>query len=274
MISESQDPPAADKIKPPAPGEKRGPTLFESLRRRFIGGIITIIPALVTIYAVFLLMSGIDYFFGGLIRPVVQTAFEEWGWSRQWVQKYIVPVATATVSLIVAIGLIILIGELARWFLVRKAISLGEMLVERIPLVRFFYRTPKEVIKLLTEQSQSIKRPVLVEFPRPGVWAVAYATGEIYLEPDGEVLVAVFMPTTPNPTTGFMMMLPQKQVRDFNVTASDSLRMIISGGILSPKQMTTRVFSGLEVEPDLPPPVPLTSDTIVVPNGEEKKGEE
>ncbi len=254
--------------------ERRRATLLEFLRRRFLAGLITLIPTLITVYAVILLMSGITYVFGDLVRPLVQTSFETWGWDRKWVQDYVVPVTTATISLIVAFAIIVLVGELTRWFLVRKLINIGETILERIPLIRFFYRTPKEVIKLLTQKRQSAKRVVLVEYPRTGVWALAYATGEIMHEPDGQLYITVFMPSTPNPTTGFLMLLPAEQVRDFNVTTEDSFRMIISGGILSPDKMTTRVFSGLETLPDLPPPEPLTSDLHSIAASEEEKDDE
>ncbi len=258
--------------------ERRRPTLFEFVRRRFFAGLITLIPLLVTIYAISLLMGVITWMFGESVRPIVENSFELWGWERKWVQTYVVPVATATLSLLIATAFIVAVGELTRWFVVRKLIHTGERILERIPLIRFFYRTPKEVIKLLTENRSSAKRVVLVEYPRHGVWALAYATGEILHEPDGQLYVTVFMPTTPNPTTGFLMLVPAEQVRDFNVTAEDSFRMIISGGILSPNRMTTQVFSGMDTLPNLPPPVPLTADTHhapvsgqVEPEGEEVK---
>jgi uncharacterized membrane protein len=235
---------------------------MEFLRRRFFAGIVTLIPALITIYAVILLVNFIESVFGPVIKPLVQQVIEVIGFERNWVEKVVVPVVTKALSLVAAGVLIVLVGELTRWFLVRKIIAIGEMLVERIPLISFFYRTPKEVIKLLTEKRSSQKRVVLVQFPREGVWALAYATSEIRHLPDGETYVTVFMPTTPNPTTGFLMLIKSSEIRDFNVTAEDSFRMIISGGILAPREMTTKEYSGLDRIPDLPPPVPLTSDSL------------
>jgi uncharacterized membrane protein len=111
----------------------------------------------------------------------------------------------------------------------------------------------------MTSNRESVKRPVLIEYPRRDIWCLGYATGEIVMKPNGEPLVTVFLPTTPNPTSGFLLLVPMKDVWDLNMSVENAVRMIISGGILSPDNFHVAPFRGLHVAPDLPTPAPLTT---------------
>ncbi len=231
------------------------PSVWDILRRRFIGGLITIIPAGITIWAIALLMGLIDGLLGEHLRPLISEALQMVGWS----EKFAGPLSIG-ISLLISVGFVICIGILTRFLLVRRLIHMGEGIVARIPLVRFFYATPKEVIKILTSKKDSVKRVVLIEYPRKDCWAFAYATSECIHMPDGKLMVSVFMPSTPNPTTGFLMLVPADQVLDINMSTEDAMRMIISGGILSPNHYYTAQFAGMRETPNLPPSEPLTSE--------------
>lgn len=225
------------------------------MRRRLIAGLLTVIPAAFTIWVVRILVGILDSNLGKYIKPHVLGLLDVVGWPARLAEPI-----TIGVSLFLALGFILIVGILTRFFVVRKLIHLGEQLVDKIPLVRFFYQTPKEVIKILTSQKDQVKRIVMVEWPRPGIWAFAYATGETIRSTDGQLMVSLFMPTTPNPTTGFLMLLPADQVLDVNISTEDAMRVIMSGGILLPNHFHTARFAGLTKKPDLPPGEPLTSD--------------
>lgn len=254
-------PPNAPPPEEPAKVAHRS-SIWEIARRRFITGLITIIPALVTIWAVQFLVGILDNLIGAHVRGPVQDILRAVLGVEQ-VSTNLVNGVTIGVSLILAIVVIILIGVLSRFIFVRRMIRIGEGIVERIPLVRFFYVTPREVLRTLTTTRKSAKRVVMIEYPRKGIWCIAYATSEIRHHPSGRLLVTVFLPTTPNPTSGFLLMVPAEDVLDINMSTEDAVRFIISGGILSPNNMHTTTFVGFERRPNLPPPEPLTTEEAV-----------
>lgn len=219
--------------------------MFEIVQRRFFTGLITVVPAVITIWAIHLLVGLLDWLLADRIRPIIADLFLILGWPR-----VLVGTATLGMSLVLTLGLIVMVGTISKLYMGRRLIRLGESIVERIPIVRLFYVTPKEVLRILTNsQSANTKRVVLIEFPRPGVWALAYATGEMIHDNDGCRFITVFMPSTPNPTTGFLMLLPEDQVRDYNLTTEASVRMVISGGILTPSSYRSAPFAGLSSPP-------------------------
>ncbi|MBI5155584.1 DUF502 domain-containing protein [Candidatus Poribacteria bacterium] len=239
---------AADRVPPKV-------STLDVIRRRFIAGLITVIPAVVTIYAVILLVRVIHNTFEPFVRPAVSRWIELFELSQR-----LVPPITTFFSLFVAFLSITAVGYLTRFLFVRRMIHIGEGLVSRVPLLKFFYLTPKEVIRTLSSRRESIKRVVLVEYPKKGMWGIAFATGEVIEKTTNQIYVTVFMPTTPNPTSGFLMLVPIAEVRDVNMDVESAVRMIISGGILSPHSLHTAPFAGLQTTPKLPTPVPLSTE--------------
>ncbi|MCB2156340.1 DUF502 domain-containing protein [bacterium] len=243
------------------PEERQSPkaTRWDVFRRRFIAGLITVIPVVITIWVIFLIVGRIDSIFGPFVQPPIEKLVKLLANDSVPADRLVAPLSTFF-ALIVAVVTITMVGWLTRFLFVRRLIQIGEGMVTRVPLVKFFYLTPKEVINTLTTRRDSLKRVVLIEYPRRGIWCLAYATGEIIRKPDGEALVMVFLPTTPNPTSGFLLMLPMEDVHDINLSVEDGIRLIISGGILAPNAIHTHPFVGLDTEPDLPPSEPLTSE--------------
>ncbi|MEQ8822396.1 MAG: DUF502 domain-containing protein [Sumerlaeia bacterium] len=231
----------------------RGASLFEVFRNRFIAGLVTIVPIVMTVWAVTVILGLTEQAFGGVIRKPVREFLASVNLPTQLTDTLVV-----FFSLFVAIITIVAVGYLSRFFLVRRVISLGEAIVTRVPFIKFFYGWPKEVISTLAQKREGTKRVVMVEYPRKGVWVLAYATGEIRMKPENKTLVTVFLPTTPNPTSGFLLLVPADEVRDVNVAVEDAVRLIISAGILAPRKVSTAPFTGLEHAPQLPPPVSLT----------------
>jgi uncharacterized membrane protein len=173
-----------------------------------------------------------------------------------------------------ALVVIMAVGYLSTFFFIRRIILIGEGIVTRVPFIKFFYATPKEVLNTLTmPKNDSRKRVVMIEYPRKGIWGFAFATGEINRNPDGARLIAVFLPTTPNPTSGFLLYLPEHDVLDTNISVEDGARLIISGGILSPTDVHTQKFTGLDNPPELPPLGPLHADHIapLIPPAEDSR---
>ncbi len=234
--------------------DKKHPTTWEQVRRVFLTGLIVLIPALIAAWAVAFIVRGTEFLFGGMVNWTFTLIDDTWSKED--------PLVTAVrylVSFILALVVIFLIGWGSTFFAIKKLINLLEKLVSQVPIVKFFYNTPKEVLQTFTmSRKDSFKRVVLFEYPRRGVWVIGFATSEVTKKPDGTVLVTIFLPTTPNPTSGFLLFVPSEDVYDTNIPVEQGARIIISGGILSPDEFAAQRFSGLGAEPDMPTLGPLT----------------
>ncbi|MGF1572752.1 MAG: DUF502 domain-containing protein [Sumerlaeia bacterium] len=229
-------------------------TFREMLRRRFLAGLIVVVPVSILVFAIGFSITQIDNLLGERIRGPVTALLQLIGWPERLAH----PISIA-VSIILLFGIIIVIGALTRFLIFRQLITLGEFILSKIPFLSFFYNTPKEVVKLLTENTKTQKRIVLVQYPKVNTWVLAYATSEFTHEPTGQTYITTFIPTTPNPTSGFLLLYTIEEVFDINLTTEDAVRMIISGGILSPETYHTAPFSGLHKKPNpMPPCPPLT----------------
>ncbi len=219
-----------------------------------------------------IIMNGAERVFGGFVDEIFRIPKDGKLATIPYYQE-----AKAVVSFLMACIVIVAIGCMSTFFLVRRMIHFGERMVSLVPLIKFFYTTPKEVLQTFTHSSKaSFKRVVMLEYPRKECWVLGFVTGELIKRPDNIHLVAIFVPTTPNPTSGFMLLLPHDQVLDTNVPVEDGVRLIISGGILAPDSIMTQRFAGMENQPNLPPLGPLThihditeeGDVAALPSGE------
>tara|TARA_Y100001968_G_scaffold168651_1_gene154476 strand:- start:5325 stop:6044 length:720 start_codon:yes stop_codon:yes gene_type:complete len=158
----------------------------------------------------------------------------------------------------VALGLsvpllgILLIGLMARNFVGRWLLEFGEGTLSRIPLAGSVYKTLKQLLEtFLKDNSTRFRRVVLVEYPRKGLFSVGFVTGIVgpSLQPElDETLLSVFIPTAPNPTTGWYTLVPEESVKDLNISVEDAFRTIISAGIVNPDERdnsTNPSFSSL-----------------------------
>ncbi len=135
---------------------------------------------------------------------------------------------------------ILLIGLMARNFVGRWLLEFGEGTLSRIPLAGSVYKTLKQLLEtFLKDNSTRFRRVVLVEYPREGLFSVGFVTGVVgpSLQPDLEQpLLSVFIPTAPNPTTGWYTLVPETSVKDLNISVEDAFRTIISAGIVNPDE--------------------------------------
>lgn len=142
------------------------------------------------------------------------------------------------VGVILTVLVIFFTGLLAANIIGSKLVELGDAIMARIPLVRTIYTGVKQVTQtLFTPGGQSFRKVLLVEYPRAGVWTIAFQTGEVPKEIEsemGEAMVSYFVPTTPNPTSGFLMMSPRSKVYDLDLSVDQALKMVISLGVVQP----------------------------------------
>lgn len=142
-------------------------------------------------------------------------------------------------GVLLSLGLLILTGIIATNFIGQRLVQWGEYLLARIPLVRTVYHAAKQVIQaLFATNSQAFRKVVLVQYPRVGLWSIAFVTGSGNQEIDsqiGDTMLAVFIPTTPIPTSGFIMMVAQSEVKEVAMTVDEALKFIISMGVMQPQ---------------------------------------
>lgn len=204
-------------------GERMRPllrTISQSVRKYLITGVLVSLPLIVTVYVLWFVFSFLEGAFGDLVRFV---------FGRR------IPGA----SIVLTVGLLLFIGMFAANVLGRRLIAFGERILMAIPIVRPIYNSVKQVIDAFSAQGSgnSFKQAVLIEYPRRGIYALAFVTNETVgplLEAENGTLVAVFVPTTPNPTSGFILFLPQEDIMPTKLTVEQAFKLIISGGIILP----------------------------------------
>ncbi|NLN16085.1 MAG: DUF502 domain-containing protein [Firmicutes bacterium] len=147
-----------------------------------------------------------------------------------------VPGLGALLSLLLVLG----VGVIGANVLGRRMIEFGESLLLRLPLVRTVYTSIKQLLMgFVLDNKDAFQQVVLVEYPRPGMYSLAFVTrqGAPWYQGEGsEELYSIFIPTTPNPTSGYMLLVPREQVEFVDLSVEDALKMIISGGLISPNK--------------------------------------
>lgn len=142
------------------------------------------------------------------------------------------------IGVIITLAVIFLTGVFAANFIGRSLLALGDAIMARIPLVRTVYTGVKQVTQtLFTPGGQSFRKVLLVEYPCAGVWSIAFQTGEVSKELEGPLnqrMVSYFIPTTPNPTSGFLMMAPKSKVIELDMSVDQALKYVISLGVVQP----------------------------------------
>jgi uncharacterized membrane protein len=193
--------------------------LFPALRRYFLTGIIAILPVFVTAWVLVKVFFAID----NTVTPFM----------ARWV-GFEIP----GLGFLVTILSVLLIGVFASNLIGRQIIHLFERLFSRVPLVSRIYNAVKQIGDgILGQQRNLFKQVVLFEYPRRGCWAMGFVTSRHHgylVEHTGKPHLHVFVPTTPNPTSGFLLFLPEEDLINLDISVEDGLKLVISGGAVSP----------------------------------------
>ncbi|MGG7565901.1 DUF502 domain-containing protein [Rhodovulum sp. DZ06] len=216
---------------PPRNGRKRTrrrQRFVPRWRANFLTGLVIVAPVALTIYLIWTVIEFID----AKIVPWVPAVYNP--------SSYLgvnVPGFGVLVFLIFTAA----VGTFTRNVFGRQLVLLGESWVDRMPLVSSLYAAFKQIIETVLSQSKtSFQKACLVEYPRKGIWAVAFvsteAKGEVAarVDGDGEPLMSVFLPTTPNPTSGFLLFVPARDVVELDMTVEEAAKLVISAGLVTP----------------------------------------
>lgn len=208
------------------------------LRKYFISGLLVWLPIWVTLLVIkFLvdLLSNSLLLLPARYQPDVLLGFHIPG-----------------IGVIITVLVILFTGILAANFVGKTLVELGDALMSRIPLVRTIYTGVKQVTQtLFSPNGQSFRKVLLVEYPCPGIWSIAFQTGEVGKEIEGslkqEAMVSYFIPTTPNPTSGFLMMAPRSKVIELDMSVDQALKYVISLGVVQPMATPTALKKSLKM---------------------------
>jgi uncharacterized membrane protein len=193
--------------------------VLKELRNIFFTGLLVLTPIVVTGYVLYQLFVKIDGLLGGKLHELT---------------GYKVP----GMGVVAVVLLILLAGVLARNFIGRKFIQLGERIVNRIPLINRIYSAVQQLSQAFFSGERAVfQRAVLVEFPKEGNYAIGFQTsetkGEIQRQTHRELL-SIFLPTSPNPTSGYLLFVPREKVRPLRMTIEEAVKLVISGGSILP----------------------------------------
>ncbi|MCA0872896.1 DUF502 domain-containing protein [Seohaeicola saemankumensis] len=205
----------------------RRPGLFARLRSSFLTGIVVIAPVGLTIWLIWSVVGWID----SVVLPLVPNTIKP--------EKYI-GINLRGVGVIIFLIFTIIVGWIAKGIIGRSLIGFAERLVDRMPVVRTIYSGIKQISETVFAQTErSFEKACLVQYPRKGIWAIGFisttAKGEVSDRAEtGGRLMSIFIPTTPNPTSGFLLFLPEEDVIELKMSVEDAAKLVISAGLVYP----------------------------------------
>ncbi|MFN4153382.1 MAG: DUF502 domain-containing protein [Paracoccaceae bacterium] len=221
--------------EPHHPTKRR--SLFGGLRSSFLTGLVVVLPIGLTIYLIWTVVGWID----GWILPLIPGPWKP----EVLVQQWFGPEATIPVrgvGVVVFLVFTILVGWIGKGFFGRKLLVWAEGLVDRMPIVRSIYNGLKQIAETVFSQNEaSFERACMVQYPKEHIWAIGFvstrAKGEVQVKLNKEGymdVISVFLPTTPNPTSGFLLYVPEKDVVFLDMKVEDAAKLIISAGLVYP----------------------------------------
>lgn len=218
---------AAPTVPAPPAGNRFGLSLAARLRAYLFAGILVTAPISITVYLGWLFVSGIDSTVMRLLPPT----YNPETYLRVWIPG---------LGLVVVLVALVLVGMFAAGVVGRMLGRAAEAMLARVPVVRSIYGATKQVFEaVLAQKSNAFREVVLVQFPREGIWTVGFVTGAVDPEIRSHIpadVVSVFVPTTPNPTGGYLMFFPERDIVRLEMSVEDGIKMIVSTGIVTPSE--------------------------------------
>ena len=225
--------------QPQDPQPKRG--FIAGLRNNFIAGLVVIAPIGLTLWLIWTVVGWVDSF----VWPFVPNSYQPealinraMGYSSPADEGWIT-VNVRGIGVVIFLVFTIIVGWLGKGLIGRSFLRWGESVVARMPIVRSIYNGVKQIAETIFAQTEtSFDRACLIEYPRRGIWAIGFIStstkGEL-LEKSGQSdMTSVFVPTTPNPTSGFLLLFPTDDIIELDMTVEDAAKLVISAGLVYP----------------------------------------
>lgn len=217
------------------------------MKKNFLTGLVILVPIALTILIVLLIVDLLTQPFMGFMEQILKNTslfdkslplFNSDYALRVWSRIFIL------VGLVVTI---FLLGIFARWFIFKMLVNLGDKIIHRIPIINKLYKTLKEVTQVIfSTDSNTFKQVVLVPFPNKNTFCLGLLSREspnVYTESTKKELIAIFIPTTPNPTTGYLLQYPKEDIKHINMTVEEALKFIVSCGMVSSSEINVKFLS-------------------------------
>jgi uncharacterized membrane protein len=207
---------------------------FAGLRASFLTGLVVIAPIWLTIWLILSVVGWID----GFVLPLVPANLRP--------EQYI-GINLRGLGVFIFLVFTVIVGWIAKGLIGRSLIRFGEGVVDRMPVVRSIYSGIKQISETVFAQSErSFEKACLIQYPRKGIWAIGFvsttAKGEVARRAETSgALMSIFVPTTPNPTSGFLLFFPKEDVIELDMTVEDAAKLVISAGLVYPNGKDTTV---------------------------------
>lgn len=221
------------------PGKQK-PSLISYLRGRFLAGVVIAAPITITIYLVWGFISWIDR----IIKPNIPKAWNPETYIPDTVNVFgfNLTLGLPGLGLLVAVIILTFLGAVGANLIGRALITAGDRFLSNVPVVKNIYSLFKQLFETIaSNQESSFRDMVLVEYPKKGTWCIGFVTAPIkgeVLAKLGEGMLGVFVPTTPNPTSGFYMFVPKAEVIDLDMSVEEGAKMIVSVGMVVPEHLS------------------------------------
>lgn len=204
---------------------KRRSTLA-AIRGNFLTGLIIVAPVVITIYLIWAIITFVD----NAVVPWLPEVYNP---------RTYIDVDIPGFGLFIFIVLTTIVGYFTKNLFGRQLVRIAEGWVDRMPVVRSIYNALKQIVEtILSQSSTSFQRACLVEYPRKGIWAIAFVStstkGEIPGKAGRQAMVSVFLPTTPNPTSGFLLFVPTEDIIELDMSVEEAAKLVISAGLVTP----------------------------------------
>ena len=205
-------------------GTKAKVRLRETLQRYFLSGLLVFLPVAITLWFLGWVIGLLDSVLDVLPASLHPNTY--------------LPVPVPRLGAVVTIGLIFFLGFLTKGVATRRFLAAWDRVFVQIPIFRGVYTAVQKLVQTFLGQSQSNRQVVMIEYPRKGIYTVGFAMGRAWheLEKKNETpLINVFVPTTPNPTSGFYLLMPANEVSPIEMSMEEALKLITSGGLITPE---------------------------------------
>jgi uncharacterized membrane protein len=204
---------------------------MHALRKWLVAGLLVIVPVAITLSVLRWIIDTLDQTL--LILPVA------------WQPDRLIGFHIPGFGVLLTLAILLIVGAIASNFIGKKLVHLGDRIVTRIPVVRSIYSSVKQVSDtLFSESGNAFRTAVLVQWPRPDVWTIAFVTGtpggDVANHLHGEDYLSVYVPTTPNPTGGYFVMLRKSDCIELKMSVDDALKYVVSMGVVSPQKTIAR----------------------------------
>lgn len=208
--------------------------MIKKLKRSFVTGLVVLLPLGVTFIVIKFLLEKVG-------QPASSLFFGSWSnlLDKQWIE-----VIASIVSIFIVIAIITLFGWLSKFFLGKSVLKFTEGLIQNIPFINTVYNTVKQIVDTLGKNKQAVfQKAVLVHFPNETMYSIGFLTNRSVGETQDktkENVCNVFVPTTPNPTSGFLIMVPEDKLIVLDMSVGDAIKLIISGGAVTPETLAKK----------------------------------